>query len=305
MLRAWLWALYDPSIHFPRRPEPGSSHLGTFSMSPGGKGANEAVALSRLGVPTTLIGRVGKDEMGRALLEQLKSQVYRGLDCSGVRSSADASTGVAVLFVTAEDGQKGTVVCQGANGAVGDDEVDAVLKLLPEPPLPGVTEADPPGPKELVPEPIRPSLITGNLAESSRALLSGGASALQGSSRALLSGTLGAGSNMLQGGVRAIQGGGSVLQSGVSILQGGATILQGGASALTDAASGALTGVSGALSAGASLLNPLNMLNRSIEPAQEKPPIIVMQLELPIRAMLYLAQEARVRGCLVVLKVTS
>lgn len=112
-------------------PRPGSAHLGTFSMSPGGKGANEAVALSRLGVPTTLVGRVGKDEMGRALLEQLQSQQYRDLDCSHVRSSADASTGVAVLFVTEADGQKGSVVCQGANLAVGDAEVQLLLELLP------------------------------------------------------------------------------------------------------------------------------------------------------------------------------
>eukprot|EP00327_Prymnesium_parvum_P033079 CAMPEP_0195599388 /NCGR_PEP_ID=MMETSP0815-20121206/4007_1 /TAXON_ID=97485 /ORGANISM="Prymnesium parvum, Strain Texoma1" /LENGTH=1645 /DNA_ID=CAMNT_0040738823 /DNA_START=358 /DNA_END=5295 /DNA_ORIENTATION=+ len=112
-------------------PRPGSAHLGTFSMSPGGKGANEAVALSRLGVPTTLVGRVGKDEMGRAVLEQLTSRQYRGLDCSRVRAFDDASTGVAVLFVTEADGQKGSVVCQGANGAAGDEEVAVILSLLP------------------------------------------------------------------------------------------------------------------------------------------------------------------------------
>ena len=60
---------------------------------------------------------------GHALLEQLQSKQYRGLDLSHVRISPDASTGVAVLYVTAEDGQKGTVICHGANGAVGDEEV--------------------------------------------------------------------------------------------------------------------------------------------------------------------------------------
>ena len=48
-----------------------SSTTGIFSASPGGKGANEAVAISRLGVKTFLIGRVGSDEMGSVLLQRL------------------------------------------------------------------------------------------------------------------------------------------------------------------------------------------------------------------------------------------
>ena len=104
-------------------PRAGSINVGEFSMSPGGKGANEAVALCRLGVPTCLVGRVGKDEMGRALMEHLQSKAYPMLDSSNVRLASDAATGVALQFVTSEDGQKGTVVCQGANGSVSDAEV--------------------------------------------------------------------------------------------------------------------------------------------------------------------------------------
>lgn len=81
------------------------------------------MALARLGVPTMLVGRVGKDEMGRALLEQLQSRRYRGLDCSHVSAYKGASTGVAVQLVTKTDGQKGAVVCQGANGTVSVEEV--------------------------------------------------------------------------------------------------------------------------------------------------------------------------------------
>ena len=55
----------------------GVTTVGTFSASPGGKGANEAVGVARLGVATALVGRVGRDEMGRLLLAALRSEENR------------------------------------------------------------------------------------------------------------------------------------------------------------------------------------------------------------------------------------
>ena len=74
-----------------------SSTTGIFSASPGGKGANEAVALARLGVRTFLIGRVGKDEMGSVLLSRLNS--IENLDTTCVARDTSVATGVAVQLV--------------------------------------------------------------------------------------------------------------------------------------------------------------------------------------------------------------
>src|SRR5258708_39981958 len=60
---------------------------------PGGKGANQAVAAAKLGAPTTLIGRLGKDAFGDQLRSVLGGQ---GVDLSLVRGAADAPPGTAV-----------------------------------------------------------------------------------------------------------------------------------------------------------------------------------------------------------------
>ena len=82
---------------FNRIADGSSSTTGIFSASPGGKGANEAVALARLGVSTILIGRVGIDEMGSVLLSRLSA--VEGLDTSRVARDPAVSTGVAVQLV--------------------------------------------------------------------------------------------------------------------------------------------------------------------------------------------------------------
>jgi ribokinase len=66
-------------------PSPGQTVIGTdFQIHPGGKGANQAVAVARLGYPVQMIGRLGNDAFG----EQLRSE----LDKVGVDTASIATT---------------------------------------------------------------------------------------------------------------------------------------------------------------------------------------------------------------------
>jgi ribokinase len=100
-------------------------HSSDFQMHPGGKGANQAVAVARLGYPVRMIGHVGSDEFG----EELRAQLVRsGVDASSVRTSKGPS-GVAMIAV-APDGNNAIVVTPGANAFVSprdvDDNADAI-----------------------------------------------------------------------------------------------------------------------------------------------------------------------------------
>jgi ribokinase len=87
---------------------------------PGGKGANQAVAASKLGAPTTLIGRLGRDAFGAELRAFLEGQ---GVDVSLVRDTG-AHTGTAII--TLADADNTIVVIPGANGLVTPDDVAAI-----------------------------------------------------------------------------------------------------------------------------------------------------------------------------------
>lgn len=90
-----------------------------FQIHPGGKGANQAVAVARLGYPVQMVGRVGSDAFGERLRAQL---VESGVDVSGVQTSPGPS-GVAVIAV-APNGENAIVVTPGANALVRPNDVD-------------------------------------------------------------------------------------------------------------------------------------------------------------------------------------
>ena len=65
----------DISVTVPRLPEPGATVLGSAArFTPGGKGANQAVAAARLGAAVRMAGCVGDDDFGRRLLAALRDQ---------------------------------------------------------------------------------------------------------------------------------------------------------------------------------------------------------------------------------------
>jgi ribokinase len=97
-----------------RLPGPGETVTGRdLVRRPGGKGANQAAAASRLGAYTRLIGAVGSDQDGDAMLEALHAA---GVDCAGV-SRSPAPTGTALVVVD-DDAENQIVVVPGANELV-------------------------------------------------------------------------------------------------------------------------------------------------------------------------------------------
>lgn len=100
-------------------------HSSDFQIHPGGKGANQAVAVARLGYPVRMIGNVGSDEFGKELRAQL---VRSGVDASRVQTSK-GSSGVAMIAVV-PNGDNAIVVTPGANALVSpkdiDDHADAI-----------------------------------------------------------------------------------------------------------------------------------------------------------------------------------
>jgi len=92
-----------------------------FAMQrfPGGKGANQAVALSLLGTPVTFLGCVGEDESGHRLIASLRQ---RGVDTSSLHVEASTPTGTAFIAVE-ESGENFICVYAGANGMLDQDKV--------------------------------------------------------------------------------------------------------------------------------------------------------------------------------------
>src|ERR1700761_8517747 len=81
----------------PRLPLAGETIIGAeFINEPGGKGANQAFAAARLGGDVAVLGRVGADDYGLRLTDNLRSS---GCDVSRVGTTADVSSGVALIMV--------------------------------------------------------------------------------------------------------------------------------------------------------------------------------------------------------------
>ncbi len=113
----------------PRLPQAGETILGSqFFTTPGGKGANQAVALAKLGVPTQMVGRVGGDSFGQELLTALQTV---GVDTRAIAVDANTHSGVAIITV-ANSGENQIIGVFGANGQVNRTDVERLFPLLPE-----------------------------------------------------------------------------------------------------------------------------------------------------------------------------
>jgi ribokinase len=109
----------DLVVRAPRFPAPGETISGEdLAIIPGGKGANQAVAAARLGAEVSMLGRVGSDVFGQALLDNL---TRNNVNASRVQRDA-AATGTATIIVDAS-GQNSIVLSPGANGKVTPGDV--------------------------------------------------------------------------------------------------------------------------------------------------------------------------------------
>jgi ribokinase len=108
-------------------PKAGETVTGEkFAMIPGGKGANQAIAVSRLGIPCQMIGRVGKDSFGEMLLKSLQDNK---VDTTGVLIDESAYTGIAMITVN-ETGENQIIVIPEANGKLDQTDIDRLRRHL-------------------------------------------------------------------------------------------------------------------------------------------------------------------------------
>jgi ribokinase len=138
----------DISVTVPWLPGPGATVLGSAArFTPGGKGANQAVAAARLGAEVRMVGCVGDDDFGRRLLAALREET---VDASTVRHITGVPTGLAMIAVD-EAGENLIIVAPGANHEAGPPEVAAatrqagqsrdILVISAEIPLPAIRAA--------------------------------------------------------------------------------------------------------------------------------------------------------------------
>ncbi|NEP76343.1 ribokinase [Okeania sp. SIO2G5] len=116
----------DLVVHTARLPQPGETLMGkTFKTMPGGKGANQAVASTQLGATTHMLGRVGNDGFGETLLASLRQY---GVGCDRITIDSSTPSGIALIEV-GDTGENHIIVVPGANGNVGEDELQGLESL--------------------------------------------------------------------------------------------------------------------------------------------------------------------------------
>ncbi|MBE6052806.1 MAG: ribokinase [Clostridium sartagoforme] len=116
----------DMTVTAKRIPLKGETiHGETISYIPGGKGANQAVSIAKLGEDVTMFGCVGNDENGKRMLDNLKKL---GVKTNYIKVIENVPTGIAMITVGESDNT--IVVVPGANGKVDKEYVDSIKDVL-------------------------------------------------------------------------------------------------------------------------------------------------------------------------------
>ena len=116
----------DMTVTAERIPVKGETIKGdSISYIPGGKGANQAVAMAKLGAEVEMFGCVGNDSNGEKMLENMKNV---GVITDHIKVLEDVPTGIAMI--TVGDNDNTIVVVPGANGEVDRTYIDSIKDVL-------------------------------------------------------------------------------------------------------------------------------------------------------------------------------
>lgn len=116
----------DLVVNVLEMPKKGQTLIGSnFKEVPGGKGANQAVAMARLGGNVTMIGKVGKDSFGDTLINALKND---NIDTNYIKK-VEGPTGVAMITVD-KNAENSIVVAPGANFKVDTNDIDENISAI-------------------------------------------------------------------------------------------------------------------------------------------------------------------------------
>lgn len=119
----------DMVVRTSHLPAPGETILGgEFFMNQGGKGANQAVAIKRLGGNLIFMAKLGNDVLGRQSVGYFKKE---GIDTRYIAVDEDSASGVALISVD-DHAENSIVVASGANMLLNEQDVDKMLEEMCE-----------------------------------------------------------------------------------------------------------------------------------------------------------------------------
>lgn len=119
----------DMVVRTSHLPAPGETILGgEFFMNQGGKGANQAVAIKRLGGNLIFMAKLGNDVLGRQSVGYFKKE---GIDTRYIALDEDSASGVALISVD-DHAENSIVVTSGANMLLNEQDVDKMLEEMCE-----------------------------------------------------------------------------------------------------------------------------------------------------------------------------
>ena len=115
----------DISFSGNKLPSTGETILGdSYNVGPGGKGCNQAIAISRLGGKVNFISKLGDDDYGKLAINKLKKD---NIDTSNIIISNKHKTGVAGIHVDRNTGKNAITVVRGAPSSLTINEIDTNL----------------------------------------------------------------------------------------------------------------------------------------------------------------------------------
>jgi len=115
----------DISFSGNKIPTTGETILGdNYNVGPGGKGCNQAIAISRLGGKVNFISKLGNDDYGKLAIDKLKKDK---IDTSNIIISNKHKTGVAGIHIDRNTGKNAITVVRGAPSSLTIKEINTNL----------------------------------------------------------------------------------------------------------------------------------------------------------------------------------